>query len=155
MIEGATDANLYKTQNATIITRNQLSTSEMSAEAAEINILLAEDNQINQKLIALLFKRLEYSVTIVSDGREAVEEARMNSYDLIFMDVHMPEMDGMEATRTLREEMGDNCPPIIALTASAMSQDRERIMAAGMDDFISKPIDLSKLNEAIHRYVLA
>ncbi len=140
------DPNLHTLKN---------STSNNNDSESEINILLAEDNAVNQKLATFLFKKLGLPIRIVATGKEAVEEALKNDYDLIFMDIQMPEMDGIEATRLLKRTLGSNCPSIIALTASAMTGDREKLMDAGMDDYIAKPLNFAALREAIYRYAFS
>ncbi len=109
-----------------------------------VNLLLVEDNFINQKLILLQVKHLGYIVDIANNGVEAVEKFSKNSYDLILMDLMMPEMDGLEATRTIRKiEKSHNIhTPIIGLTANTYDSDRERCLASGMDEYMSKPFDL-------------
>lgn len=121
-------------------------------EQSSLKILLAEDNAVNQKLARLLFRKLGYEVSIASSGTEAVERTLNEDFDLIFMDVMMPQMDGMEATRLLREQLGEKCPRIIALTAHTLDGERERIMESGMDDYLAKPIDLQKLQELINKH---
>ena len=109
--------------------------------AAPARILLAEDNVVNQRLAARILEKEGHSVVIVANGREALDAMRHEPFDLVLMDVQMPEMDGFEATRTLRQEERDGQhTPVIAMTAHAMTGDRERCLAAGMDGYISKPI---------------
>jgi two-component system, sensor histidine kinase and response regulator len=115
-----------------------------------LHILLAEDNAVNQLVASRLLEKQGHSVTLVTDGRRAVEEFEKTAFDLILMDVQMPEMDGYEATAAIRaRENGRSRTPILALTAHAMSGDRERCLLAGMDGFISKPIQLPALIDAI------
>jgi len=109
------------------------------------NILIAEDNFINQKLIRKLFELLGYRTDLVANGIEAIEALRRKSYNIIFMDVQMPEMDGYEATRVIKERWGKDGPTIIAMTANAMQGDKEKCLAAGMDDYISKPLRLEDI----------
>jgi CheY-like chemotaxis protein len=106
-----------------------------------VRILLAEDNPVNQKLTALLLKKAGYVVTVAGDGIEAIDlfRANPNRFDLIFMDVQMPTMDGLEATKRIRAH-GFTDIPIIAITAHVMANDRQRCLDAGMNDFITKPI---------------
>lgn len=115
-------------------------------------ILLAEDNLVNQKVASMVITRLGHSVDVAGNGLEALDKFKQNQYDLILMDIMMPEMDGLEATMAIREiEKNDGSKKpirIIALTANAMREDRERCMAAGMDDYLSKPFkpeDLEKV----------
>jgi CheY-like chemotaxis protein len=117
-----------------------------------MRILLAEDNVVNQRVAQLLLERLAQSADIVSNGIEAVNAATLLPYDVILMDVLMPEMDGLDATRRIRERLpAGRQPRIIAMTANALSGDRERCLEAGMDDYISKPIQLPELAKVIER----
>ncbi len=117
-----------------------------------LRILLAEDNVVNQRMAQLLLERLSQTADIVSNGVEAVNAATQLPYELILMDVLMPEMDGLDATRQIRARLPkERQPRIIAMTANALSGDRERCLAAGMDDYISKPVQLDELAMAIHR----
>jgi two-component system sensor histidine kinase/response regulator len=120
-----------------------------------LRILLAEDNPINRALAAGLIEKRGHVLLQVTNGQEAVIAARDESIDLILMDVQMPEMDGFEATRRIREEQqqGGRRVPIIAITAHAMTGDRERCLAEGMDDYISKPIRKEELMKIIDRVV--
>ncbi|MCF8366257.1 MAG: response regulator [Bacteroidales bacterium] len=115
------------------------------------NVLLAEDNLINQKLANGLLQNLGCKVTIVDNGKKAVEIANENTFDIIFMDIQMPEMDGYEATGIIRdmEKTKGTHTPIIAMTAHAMKGDREKCINAGMDEYITKPISLKSLTDAI------
>ncbi|MEM7244224.1 MAG: response regulator [Acidobacteriota bacterium] len=118
-----------------------------------LRILLAEDNVVNQKVALRILERMGYRADIASDGVEAVRALRRQHYDVILMDVMMPEMDGLEATRRIRQDWsGDGTPPrIIALTASALTEDREACLAAGMDEFIGKPVRVEELQAALER----
>lgn len=118
-----------------------------------LNILVAEDNLINQKLAKYMLTNLGHHVSIAVNGKEALDAFRENKFDVILMDVQMPVMDGFEATRLIREaEQGLNKhTPIIALTAHAMKGDRELCIEAGMDDYISKPINYKELMETVDR----
>jgi signal transduction histidine kinase/HPt (histidine-containing phosphotransfer) domain-containing protein/ActR/RegA family two-component response regulator len=116
-----------------------------------LNILLAEDVLINQELARIMLEKFGHRVTIASNGIEALEQFKTGSFDLIFMDMQMPEMDGIEATRTIRAlevESGSHIP-IIAMTANALASDREKCQAAGMDGFIAKPVRTEKLYESL------
>lgn len=114
-------------------------------------ILLAEDHPLNQKVALLLLQKMGFDAHVVSNGMQAVEAAKRNNYDAILMDCHMPEMDGFDATREIRkhEESNARHVPIIAVTALAMAGDRERCLAAGMDDYITKPIDRDLLHKKL------
>jgi CheY-like chemotaxis protein len=119
----------------------------------DIHVLVAEDNPINQKLALYILQNLGLSVSLVKNGREAVQEFKKRHFDVILMDIQMPEMDGMEATshiRKLEKNRGSRIP-IIALTAHAAKGDRERFLKAGMDDYIQKPIQIPELVKAIEK----
>jgi len=119
---------------------------------APLRILLAEDNVVNQRMAQLLLERLSQTADIVSSGVEAVKAATQLPYDLILMDVLMPEMDGLDATREIRALLPkDQQPRIVAMTANALTGDRERCIAAGMDDYISKPVQLEELAKVLQR----
>ena len=117
-------------------------------------ILLAEDDRINQKVAANFLEKLGHTVTVAANGREAVQRYGQGGFDLVLMDIQMPEMDGLEATRCIRqmEEKSGLRIPIIAMTAHALKGDRERCEAAGMDDYLSKPIRFEKLTDKLHRW---
>jgi CheY-like chemotaxis protein len=119
--------------------------------------LLAEDNPINQKLAVLLLQKSGYSVDAVETGAQALEKVKTNSYRAILMDVQMPIMDGLEATHQIRllESSNGGHMPIIAMTAHAMQGDRERFLAAGMDDYITKPLEPKVLFSALDRWTHA
>ena len=119
------------------------------AGARPLAILLAEDNALNQRLAVTLLTRMGHSVTVANDGREAVEQAVTGLFDLILMDVQMPEVDGLEATRRIIAEMGDARPRIVALTANALSEDRASTAAAGMDGYLAKPLRRDELAAAL------
>jgi CheY-like chemotaxis protein/HPt (histidine-containing phosphotransfer) domain-containing protein len=121
-----------------------------------LRILLAEDNLINLKLAVTLLDRQGWQVSVATDGRQALELWRRDTFDLILMDVQMPELDGIEATRRLRQEEGtDRRIPIIGLTAHALPEDRKACLAAGMDDYVTKPIVPERLFDAVERACLA
>jgi len=116
-----------------------------------LKILLAEDNAVNQKLALRLLEQMGYRADVASNGLEAVESIQRQFYDAILMDVQMPEMDGLDATRNIRKLTSVKQPRIIAMTANAMEGDREMCLAAGMDDYISKPIRVNELADALLR----
>jgi two-component system, sensor histidine kinase len=124
-----------------------------SAVAGKLRVLLAEDNRVNQLLVVRLLEARGHAVTVAGDGRAAVDQAARENFDVILMDVQMPEMDGLEATRTLRAR-GVRAP-IIAMTAHAMHGDRDRCLDAGMDAYVSKPIQPEEVFEAIEDAVAA
>ena len=115
-------------------------------------ILLAEDNPVNQKVALAMLKHLGYSADLAANGREVLSQLDQRSYDVILMDVQMPEMDGLEAARFIRARMPPaRQPRIIAMTAYAMKGDREQCLAAGMDDYISKPVKMEELKRVLER----
>ncbi len=122
-----------------------------------LHILVAEDNQVNQKIAVAMLGKMGHRVTLAWNGVEAVTKWGVGNFDLIFMDVQMPEMDGLGAARQIRSEEHANGThiPIIAMTANAMSGDRERCLASGMDDYVSKPVSRRSLEEAIERVTIS
>ena len=130
------------------------STRAMKPSIASTSILLAEDNRANQILAVMLINKLGYQVEVANNGREAVDAQRLDSYDLILMDCQMPDMDGFEAARQIREEETGSTRrvPIIAMTANAMQGDREKCLAAGMDDHITKPINPKQLKQILEQW---
>lgn len=119
----------------------------------ELNILVAEDNMVNQKLATLMFRNLGYDIDIANNGKEAVEAIRQQEYDLVFMDIQMPEMDGVQATQQIKKEKGEDAPPIIALTANAMAGDAEKYKGEGLDDYISKPMKEADIKDKIKHWL--
>ena len=127
------------------------SANQPPAAAQRLRILLAEDNAVNQKLAALLLRREGHDVTVVGDGNEAVRAVAQGSFDVVLMDLQMPEMDGFEATTAIRgaEQGTGRHLRIVALTAHAMKADRDKGLEAGMDDYLTKPIDPARLRKAL------
>ena len=128
-------------------------TRESALDRRPLKILLAEDSPVNQRLAVGLLRRKGHLVTVAANGKQAVEAFQNEPFDLVFMDVQMPEMDGFEATETIRaaEEKGQHVP-IIAMTAHAMKGDRERCLQSGMDAYLAKPIRARELYEVIAAY---
>jgi CheY-like chemotaxis protein len=122
------------------------------AEYKNLRILLAEDNISNQKTMLMMLSKLGYLVDIVANGQEALQALERQPYDIIFMDIKMPEMNGLEATRHIREKWPENGPKIVALTAYALPGDEKRCLEAGMDAYLSKPINMVDLAEILNRY---
>ncbi len=119
----------------------------------KIKILLAEDNLINQKVLVMMMKQNNAEVIIANNGLEAVNLYQQNNFDMIFMDIQMPIMDGFEATLTIRDlQVNQDYTPIIAITANAFSEDRDKAFAVGMDDFITKPVKPLELKEIIEKF---
>ena len=111
------------------------------ASGAAANILVVDDNPVNQKLAGLMLKRMGYTVDIAENGLEAVEAVSRSSYGAVLMDVQMPIMDGYQATAQIRRREGTHHTPIIAVTASAMPEGEDQCRAAGMDGYVTKPVD--------------
>ena len=117
-----------------------------------LRILLAEDNVVNQKLAMRLLQQMGYRSDLASNGIEAVESVERQAYDVVLMDVQMPEMDGLEATRRITARWRpEERPRIVAMTANAMQGDREMCLEAGMDDYLTKPIRVDRLVEALNQ----
>jgi len=127
------------------------SESEADGPVRSLRVLLAEDNPTNQKLACALLQKLGHQFAVANNGLEAVEQALAGSFEVILMDVQMPEMDGLEATRQIVEAAGDHRPRIIALTANASPEDRARCLDAGMDDYLTKPIRRVELVAALEQ----
>ena len=126
-----------------------------SARSRPLKVLVAEDNKVNQRLVLAILNGLGHEVTLAGDGREAVEAARTGDFDVALLDVHLPEMDGFEATAAIRvfEKGTGRHLPIAAVTARALKGDREACLAAGMDGYLPKPIRVAQLREVIDRLI--
>jgi CheY-like chemotaxis protein len=117
-------------------------------------VLVVEDNAVNRMVAGAMLKRLGLQADMADNGAEALQALTVADYDLVLMDCRMPVMDGMEATRALRaRESGERRLPVIALTASAIAGERERCLAAGMDDYLAKPVRLEELAAALRRWL--
>jgi two-component system cell cycle response regulator DivK len=114
-------------------------------------ILLVEDQEMNRDMLSRRLTKRGYEIEIAVDGAEGIEKARAGSPDLILMDMSLPVIDGWEATRTLKADAATSAIPVIALTAHAMSTDREKALAAGCDGYETKPVELPRLIEAIEK----
>jgi CheY-like chemotaxis protein len=139
--EPASGSNTLPTEQSTPVTTQDL------------RILLADDNPVNQQVALMMLERLGYSADIAQNGIEAVDAAVSKDYDVIFMDLQMPEMDGLEATRFIRDHREIRQPCIIALTANAMAEDKQRCVKAGMDFFVAKPMRMNDLDLALQRAI--
>ena len=119
-----------------------------------LRLLLVEDNVINQRVATGLLSKIGYTVDVAPDGAEAIELIQEQAYDLILMDCQMPVMDGYEATRRIRKMPVPTCnTPIIAMTANAMKGDREKCISAGMDDYVTKPINAGRMKSLIRSWI--
>lgn len=150
----------FTVQAPSVVEKNPLNTQVnqtlLSLKESEKKVLIAEDNSVNQKLLAAILGKLDISFDIVENGLEAVEAFKNKRYKLILMDENMPLMTGSEATQEIREmEKTDNLGhiPIIAVTANAFESDRQRFLAAGMDEFIPKPVNFQKLEDLMNHYL--
>ena len=123
------------------------------AKKHPMDILVAEDNLINQKVILHILNKLGYMPVLVENGLRAVDEAQKKEYDIILMDMQMPEMDGVQATRIIRENI-ESQVIIIALTANTSVEDQEQCLLAGMNDFISKPVRFEELTAKLEKWSL-
>ena len=134
----------------TILTQHSLAEEAKRA----VRILLAEDNPMNQRLAQVMLTKAGYQLDVVNNGKEAVEKftAEPDRYDLIFMDLHMPELDGLEATKVLRNR-GYKDIAIIAMTADAMKEDRDRCLETGMNDYMAKPIRREEVFSMVKKWV--
>jgi CheY-like chemotaxis protein/HPt (histidine-containing phosphotransfer) domain-containing protein len=134
-----------------LVTRHSLQEARPQRGA---RVLVAEDNEVNQKVAVRILEKLGYRVEVAENGLEAVEACRRSPYSAVLMDGQMPTLDGFEATRRIRELEGeDRRTPVIAMTASAMKGDRERCLEAGMDDYVSKPVTPESLQAVLKRWV--
>ncbi len=131
---------------------NEASSSLMTG-LTDAKILVVEDNKVNQQVLMIMLGFLGLSADIANDGVEAVEAAESQEYDVILMDWQMPRMDGLEATRIIKAQFGDRSPFIIAVTANAMSGDIDKCLDAGMDDYLSKPIQKDKLENTLRKWL--
>ncbi|TDO01275.1 response regulator [Sunxiuqinia elliptica] len=117
----------------------------------KLSILLVEDNVLNQRIVTFSLKKYNHEVTIANNGLEAIDRFKESTFDVVLMDLMMPEMDGLEATVKIREIENSETPgsrtPIIALTANTMDNDREKCLSYGMDEFMAKPFDIEKLKK--------
>jgi two-component system sensor histidine kinase/response regulator len=127
--------------------------SDPSCMFSGYRVLLVEDNRVNQQVAEAFLGRRGFSVVTVDDGEEAVEASGTGAFDLILMDLHMPKVDGFEATRRIIARDNDKSPPIIAMTAAVMEEDRNRCMEAGMVDFVAKPIEIDQLLATLQRWL--
>lgn len=151
ILSAAITADLKKQSKVLSVVESDRKLSEDFAKQYPYRILVAEDNPVNQTLAKRALKKLGYEAVIADNGVKALEEIERTQYDLVLMDMQMPEMDGLEATRLIRAGLKEQ-PIIIAMTANAMSEDREACLQAGMNDYISKPMKLEVLVEVLRKW---
>jgi CheY-like chemotaxis protein len=130
------------------------STAESLSELHPLRILAAEDNPSNQKMLMEMLRKMGYRADAVADGREVLKALERRPYDLVLMDIRMPEMDGITAAKEIRKRWPKKGPKIIAITAYAMAGDKEMCLNAGMDGYIAKPVQMDELAEVLKRYTL-
>ncbi len=136
--------------SSNVVTRHSITERKFQ----EARILLVDDNEVNQRMTSAILRKAGYTVDVADNGRLAVEAADKNNYDLIFMDIQMPEMDGYEATKAIRAKEGDrHHAVIIAMTAYTIRGDRESCLAAGMDDYLAKPIEVQEMFNKIKKWI--
>ena len=146
-------ASLRSSQKAVRSMAEESATLNIDELSLNVSVLVAEDNEINRRVIIGMLERIGCDVTFAVDGHEALQFVKQNDYALVFMDCQMPEMDGFEATRAIRALGGNYVDlPILALTANVLAADRDACMDAGMDDFLPKPIKLDLLRSAVKRW---
>lgn len=135
---------------------SELDRPQPSTNSKTLHLLLAEDVVVNQKVALLILKQLGYEADVANNGKEVLEALHRQPYDVVLMDLQMPEMDGLTASRAIQETWSPEARPyIIALTANAMQGDREKCLEAGMQDYVSKPIRSEELKAALERYLLS
>jgi len=126
--------------------------SPMYGSPRSLRILLAEDNEVNQKVVLKMLEKICYQADVAANGLEVLQALECQPYDVVLMDVQMPEMNGIEAAKKIRERWPNRRMRIIALTAYALQGDREKCLAAGMDDYISKPVKLEELRAVLESH---
>jgi CheY-like chemotaxis protein len=135
------------------ITEDQSAAAAGQAPHPNLNILIAEDNKINQLVLGKMLEKYGHRIRIAENGEQVIEAALAEKFDLILMDIHMPGMNGFEATATIKDTLKtEESPIVVAITASALRGDREKCLAAGMDDYISKPINTKVVLEMIRKH---
>ena len=153
---GAADDGLAKIECEGAMDRSAAKPSISENDKRKIHILVVEDNPVNQKVAQAMMRKMGLRADVVANGQEAVNALETIPYDLVFMDCHMPEMDGFEATRCIRQQGSKALNPhipIVAMTASAMQGDRDKCIQAGMNDFIAKPVPIKELAEMLARWL--
>jgi CheY-like chemotaxis protein len=128
----------------------------VAAQPSTVRLLLVEDNFVNQRVAVYMLNKLGFPVEVANNGREALAKLSKTNYDLVLMDCQMPEMDGFEATRAIRDRSSavlDHDVPVVAMTANAFPEDRSRALAAGMNDFLAKPVDRAMLAATLGKWL--
>jgi two-component system CheB/CheR fusion protein len=149
---GSTFSFVVKVKPAQVDEDRPDSVPDMPQGHAPLKILLAEDNIVNSLFASHILQTLGHQVEVVENGKQVVEKLKQHTFDVVLMDAQMPVMDGEQATKLIRSGLaGDPGIPIVALTAYALSGDKERFLAAGMDDYISKPFDMNELDRVLKR----
>jgi CheY-like chemotaxis protein len=128
---------------------SKMVTIDRPSQSNPLRILLAEDNVSGQKVVLGMLRKLGYKADIAANGIEALQALERQPYDVVLMDIKMPEMDGFETARMIRQRWSDNGPKIIAITAYAIDGDREKCLEAGIDDYIAKPVRIEDLKNAL------
>ena len=139
--------------DASLVNNEPVKLPQNFSEEHPFEILVAEDNEVNQKVISYILNKLGYKPSIAQNGAVAIDMARQKQYDIILMDMQMPEMDGIQATDFIRKNF-DKQPVIIALTANTMEGDQEKCLNAGMDDYLSKPVKLEDITYSLEKWFL-
>lgn len=121
--------------------------------AGKLNILVAEDNPVNQLIIRGMLAKLGHDFTVVENGKLAVEKMTEGDFDLVLMDCHMPEMDGYLATQMIRQNPKFANTPIVAMTASAMDDEKDRCLQVGMNDYLAKPLNMATVEAVLQKYM--
>jgi len=147
-VENSVKTSLKASLKTSLKTSSQLKL----ADKYPMKVLVAEDNNINQVIAKKLFQKLGYSVDLAKDGLEAVKSTNERAYDMVFMDMQMPNMDGITATKTIIEQQPESHPYIVAMTANVLPEDRQRCFDAGMQDFVGKPINVDHIIKSIEQY---
>jgi len=147
--------NVFSVQTiASVGDREALAPAAPPKDGRPVRLLLAEDNRVNQQVALLMLEKRGYTADVVSSGREALEAVKGRKYDLVFMDCQMPDMDGYEAARAIRKLEGfSRHTPIVAMTANALEGDRQKCLDAGMDDYLSKPVEAEELSRVLAKWV--
>jgi CheY-like chemotaxis protein len=138
-----------KSNRRKLLTRHQIYELE---ELSKLRILVAEDNIVNQKVVIRMLEKMGLRSDLAKDGQEAIDATKSRHYDLILMDVEMPKLDGLDATRSIRTQDGMADIPIVALTAHALIEEKEKCLNSGMNDFLAKPVSPKSLSDMITKW---